>query len=100
GIRDKLVTGVQTCALPILPRATVAWRLPTNPTQVFRRFRTYSQHTLKADLGTGWQFAVAKMYLIGLLYVAAKVLSGWIEWFMLRSEERRVGKECRAQGRR
>jgi cellulose synthase/poly-beta-1,6-N-acetylglucosamine synthase-like glycosyltransferase len=44
------------------PRAVVHWRLPGTFAQVFRRFRTYSHHTLKAGLGSEWHAAVAMMY--------------------------------------
>src|SRR2546423_7604068 len=33
GIRDKLVTGVQTCALPIFPRNTLHLPVADSPTQ-------------------------------------------------------------------
>src|SRR5687767_16023890 len=80
GIRDKLVTGVQTCALPI-----------------------YS-----ADLGAPQR----RGYLLGLLDrglvedqrqlddddVGAGVRAGEVAGAGERSEERRVGKECRCRG--
>src|SRR5437773_10074584 len=61
GIRDRDVTGVQTCALPILPRSaavacTRGWARPPPPRRCGRRPPFF------------------------------------------RSEERRVGKECRAPG--
>src|SRR5699024_11606702 len=62
GIRDRNVTGVQTCALPISPWARTAARI--------------SRTT--ADTST-WGFD------------RAKISSG------ARSEERRVGKECRSR---
>src|SRR5229473_3781177 len=34
GIRDKLVTGVQTCALPILTPGTSDWLRQATPTEV------------------------------------------------------------------
>src|SRR5438552_15634880 len=70
GIRDDLVTGVQTCALPISPinlqgpmDSTLA-RKATNDAAAFAR-------TVAAQRGHS------------------------IEWAEKRSEERRVGKECR-----
>src|SRR2546425_7395611 len=75
GIRDKLVTGVQTCALPILWPSTeavvaggIAWRLLS---------------PLGADLGQKFQRRL-----------------GQFRQLLLRdrrSEERRVGKECRSR---
>src|SRR2546425_3680966 len=59
GIRDKLVTGVQTCALPI----------------------------------SFWQ-SLAEQY---TRQGGAKVDLRIIDWNSIRSEERRVGKECRSR---
>src|SRR5205823_9755527 len=61
GIRDKLVTGVQTCALPIL--AGVITRVTRS----------------------------TMMDVINLDYIRAAKARG------MRSEERRVGKECRSR---
>src|SRR5207247_3945621 len=60
GIRDPLVTGVQTCALPIF--AELGWALP--------------------NLGD----------------IDYQTISGAISTGTHRSEERRVGKECRSRG--
>src|SRR5690348_17985503 len=68
GIRDGRVTGVQTCALPILgPRSirTVTRSIPP-----------------RATVTPVWPFRSAR----------SRVASAD------RSEERRVGKECRARG--
>src|SRR5437762_14038485 len=76
GIRDTSVTGVQTCALPIS-----------------RRSRRWS-------LGTSVWIAVLTV----VLSLAVAVPAGYalarlrLRWRGLRSEERRVGKECRARG--
>src|SRR2546425_2814450 len=83
GIRDKLVTGVQTCALPI-------WFTPSS----CRLFRTAS----------------ARFWPSARLYSMPPRLSVWprsiterpgllrshCAW-LSRSEERRVGKECRSR---
>src|SRR2546425_6938291 len=63
GIRDKLVTGVQTCALPISSSGIV-------------------RHLLH-----GWQWSGLGQYQTGAPF---NIKSG-------RSEERRVGKECRSR---
>src|SRR5205823_11517778 len=89
GIRDKLVTGVQTCALPISStnapendahpcRSTSVntrnWLLSTcNPRTWRSTMNSPSKTTTKNDL-------TAQLQQIGL-----------------RSEERRVGKECRSR---
>src|SRR5687767_15340949 len=73
GIRDKLVTGVQTCALPILPEITV------------RRMRI-DQHNIGAAL---------QGYSVNFL---RQLTTGAMGCNWIRSEERRVGKECRSRG--
>src|SRR5205823_9397075 len=63
GIRDKLVTGVQTCALPISPAIWVAVPQRANsPTRLLRPCKRAGRRR------------------------------------SVRSEERRVGKECRTRG--
>src|SRR5690554_7626723 len=71
GIRDADVTGVQTCALPIL-RFLCQAVFPT-PAKVFRRCRRYQ------NAGN-----------IPSIKSTRNV-------YDLRSEERRVGKECRSR---
>src|SRR5438552_16091766 len=73
GIRDDLVTGVQTCALPIsMPYGRRRWRgsRPTRPPPPSVRHGSASRRRLSAP-SSSWR----------------------------RSEERRVGKECRTTGR-
>src|SRR5207245_5242972 len=82
GIRDATVTGVQTCALPILPACP--WS-PPRPKQD----RESSQTNLPILARPNW--------------VACSPRPSWIRRVDLcatklpRSEERRVGKECRSQ---
>src|SRR5688572_32180787 len=83
GIRDLTVTGVQTCALPICAgpvavadgrgagRGTTPARRAPAPAEVLRRRRDLSHQPR----------------MTGLLRALA----------LLRSEERRVGKECRSR---
>src|SRR5699024_11714060 len=84
GIRDRNVTGVQTCALPIS-------RQPTHPTLLNRNFL--------ARLSQGE--LIVKIVLISRGVVLVIVLIVRVSSQDLcpaqRSEERRVGKECRAQ---
>src|SRR5205807_4863613 len=93
GIRDYKVTGVQTCALPILTAGDVAFHAG-----VERRV-----HAWRADGGavvvdvarrTGDAFALRA---VGLQRRGGAVV-GWRESGrrIARSEERRVGKECRS----
>src|SRR5205823_6817373 len=95
GIRDKLVTGVQTCALPISARKTArlveelkaaAWkRSPRTDADGQCEFRYQPE---------GWEKAYR---FVALRYVKEKKSEpGQVEQYQLfRSEERRVGKECR-----
>src|SRR2546425_9138753 len=73
GIRDKLVTGVQTCALPILH--------------------------LKLSLNQNHlSFASPRGRKLNCLFVLPLVLARTNSpYFLERSEERRVGKECRSR---
>src|SRR2546425_9308218 len=76
GIRDKLVTGVQTCALPILFRAdgeVIARGEVISAKQPLEHFFSRIPKSLAAlEVGSH---------------------SPWVS----RSEERRVGKECRSR---
>src|SRR2546425_5651892 len=85
GIRDKLVTGVQTCALPIsvglIWRSTL--RRPACRGPARYRVRRISGH-----------------YLLPSLVWLARIKRSLSRRFGLsisRSEERRVGKECRSR---
>src|SRR5687767_15646331 len=72
GIRDKLVTGVQTCALPISGSLKVR------------------EHALAPLLrsGSDWFEILTRLF-------ASHLLEEWQRG--ARSEERRVGKECRSR---
>src|SRR5205823_11131391 len=93
GIRDKLVTGVQTCALPICPPsgrgAADRWRLAQPPGRDDQRCRLAAradpQRAALLELGVGARGAVG---------IVPRRAPGAAE----RSEERRVGKECRSWG--
>src|SRR5437868_9600242 len=77
GIRDRNVTGVQTCALPILLGAT--WL-------VMKTEGPVAEHSRRQ----------ARLLLLVVLAFLA-IVSVWtpIAFERIRSEERRVGKECR-----
>src|SRR2546430_8518330 len=81
GIRDLTVTGVQTCALPILPRVEV---------RVCQL--AHAGRQLRCGRASG-RAAESNRLLEHLdrLGVPAPILQD------LRSEERRVGKECRSR---
>src|SRR2546425_676798 len=82
GIRDKLVTGVQTCALPI--SALKKWR---------NGVRRRRQNTLTTAT------SMVRRYLPGCRQSEQK-FAGKADFQCVareRSEERRVGKECRSR---
>src|SRR5438552_16938298 len=76
GIRDDLVTGVQTCALPIYPRAQKCSPVKFRLCGKERNF-------------TGEHFW-ARGYAVSTVGFELEQVRKYI-----RSEERRVGKECR-----
>src|SRR5207247_7496961 len=90
GIRDPLVTGVQTCALPISSRsstgcarwAAISRRASTSPSPGRPTRSDAEANDLAAEEQRHVEVAV------GADRGAERV----------RSEERRVGKECRARG--
>src|SRR5438876_11485664 len=76
GIRDGRVTGVQTCALPI-------FRLARSQAEAIMRSRRHLRPREPNDFA---------------LETADEVLDFWGKISrVLRSEERRVGKECRVR---
>src|SRR5207244_5845870 len=82
GIRDDLVTGVQTCALPICRGTPVTLR----QLRSFQRFRDFAQGYRCATIAAGATCGPAQ------IVIAVGV--GSDDW---RSEERRVGKEVRTR---
>src|SRR5690606_40077278 len=86
GIRDFHVTGVQTCALPISFRSAPSSRVCPN-SELILRVTSVSLTSLRAP---------------GIKLFSQDVRSeaNPISWMLLnavmRSEERRVGKECRS----
>src|SRR5205823_8462622 len=85
GIRDKLVTGVQTCALPISMQFPAGGRVEAD------------DRTGDRD---GQRFAIAEEFTaagVGQYPCLPEIETGRQEERSLRSEERRVGKECRSR---
>src|SRR2546427_6681575 len=80
GIRDLTVTGVQTCALPIYWPAAVRHRMAS----------TLRERIETANAESVGRITSADPVLIDIA-PAGEVIPG------LRSEERRVGKECRSR---
>src|SRR5207244_6371200 len=90
GIRDDLVTGVQTCALPIWSVSDRGLGIPASERRrVFEKFYRLDPHMARGIGGTG----------LGL-YICRELVNRldgriWVEANNSRSEERRVGKERR-----
>src|SRR5205823_8848176 len=91
GIRDKLVTGVQTCALPILRNE---WRLRSHSCRrkkpCGRRLRRL--HVCSSTCGSHRGSAHPNISSCEIFTVHSRIYL-----FLTRSEERRVGKECRSR---
>src|SRR5256885_6370541 len=83
GIRDYKVTGVQTCALPILWDNIGPWS-ESRSIGVTPRRAAYSAARAGGMAASRRQ----RMYVRGI--------ASALNWLM-RSEERRVGKECRSR---
>src|SRR5205823_7586405 len=81
GIRDKLVTGVQTCALPICFR--------TNPEN--------AQWVQKLLASKPVKLSRAQIETLAIVSYRQPVTRPEIDEIRGRSEERRVGKECRCR---
>src|SRR5205823_9768626 len=94
GIRDKLVTGVQTCALPICKLSrfalAVAFTLLALLVLVVAREGHHANSQLLSDL---LQSAIVASAAACALWVTGRS-TGYLRRLWLRSEERRVGKEC------
>src|SRR5205823_8950082 len=98
GIRDKLVTGVQTCALPILVFHSVLLDPVAGSVKSERTWGNAGNSNALLPLESG-SFLIqdgewTKVYSPEMKELASK------KWEVPRSEERRVGKECRARGAR
>src|SRR5256885_12914405 len=87
GIRDYKVTGVQTCALPISPMWT-----PVLNNLVVIGVGALFMLTAGLNLNTA-TISPAEVQLLGI----GTTLGIIVQTLALRSEERRVGKECRSR---
>src|SRR5690606_39531952 len=94
GIRDFHVTGVQTCALPILSHTRVGLgACATVAARSQPRFGGAYQNTASA-----WWADSARpsRWAPSFIELERGSITAMI-WLSARSEERRVGKECRAR---
>src|SRR5690606_40856532 len=89
GIRDFHVTGVQTCALPIL--FLMVWFTIFNTLSAFANsYNTLMIVRFLSGLPHGAFFGIGAV-------VAGRLAKPGKSAQAIRSEERRVGKECRAR---
>src|SRR5204863_3991161 len=96
GIRDLYVTGVQTCALPI---SVDAVSVKTGKPQPFALVFHGGSGSLLSEIREALSYGVVKMNVdTDTQYAFTREIAGHM--FTNRSEERRVGKECRARGAR
>src|SRR5206468_9495389 len=94
GIRDLIVTGVQTCALPIFDFLIgVAMSAPSmmRPWMSLMTWVSLALFTTRATIFK--QSSAGRPLFRSVENVTAKRLMACLE----RSEERRVGKECRSR---
>src|SRR5256885_9682554 len=84
GIRDYKVTGVQTCALPISRQSGAFQNWPNVLASLAAR--GYVVASVEYRLSSEARFPAA-----------VQDLKAAIRWLRSRSEERRVGKECRSR---
>src|SRR5699024_11264589 len=85
GIRDRNVTGVQTCALPISSSISALWPFA----QCLLLF--IDMHAIMIIAAATCSFCQMANY-FGSMHKG-----GWYKWPKMRSEERRVGKEWKSQ---
>src|SRR2546421_8021424 len=82
GIRDLIVTGVQTCALPIFLRSGIHPPINPGPAGKAAGLKGRASELFK-------EFVIVKLVVLPVEVRAAEDVP--------RSEERRVGKECRSR---
>src|SRR5207249_7886420 len=91
GIRDRNVTGVQTCALPI---SIAELTRRGEPSLLFLHDQTVTGRTRRPATDDYLRALVAAQQVSsGSIFLVPHAMTD-----RARSEERRVGKECRARG--
>src|SRR5207248_7242227 len=94
GIRDRTVTGVQTCALPILVGDCKYKRLEIDEFKNHDLYQVLAYCTaLRVDRG----LLVYPRHSVAIAY-DLPVLGSKVVIRQARSEERRVGRECEVEG--
>src|SRR5205823_11388674 len=97
GIRDKLVTGVQTCALPISKSVVSAFlRAYFDCDGCASAKEGVILSTFSDDIAQALQILLLNYGILSRRYGPNVRIKG-ISARVFRSEERRVGKECRCR---
>src|SRR5207248_4091203 len=89
GIRDRTVTGVQTCALPIYQGRRISF---------FRRIRLSKLNTAGRTVLIHDMKKLRRGCLLSIPACGSMIPRNFCSTWRRRSEERRVGKECRSRG--
>src|SRR2546429_8687944 len=98
GIRDVAVTGVQTCALPISGESEAYTRAKKRLRQLKDLLRySVSAPQIKAGESHPAQRSFAKEDYLAAVEKAKELIAAGDFMQVQRSEERRVGKECRSR---
>src|SRR5206468_7613334 len=97
GIRDLIVTGVQTCALPIYPDGRGVRPLCSGGPQIF--IAKAAGHLNITVVPRDHQDLLVKLWRLrqGIKQAVVNAARNKIIASSFRSEERRVGKECRSR---
>src|SRR5207249_7598556 len=93
GIRDRNVTGVQTCALPILSFVVLIVLAFAVPILFKNQITTLIKKQINKSLRAKVDF---KEVSLSLFRHFPRVSISLSDLSFVRSEERRVGKECRS----
>src|SRR5207253_6575996 len=97
GIRDGHVTGVQTCALPILVLSMGLLCIYFRLVRHGERYQTITgkdYRPRRIDLG-GWKYLACALSLLLVFFITGLPFLTML--YASRSEERRVGKDGRAE---
>src|SRR5690606_40562232 len=97
GIRDFHVTGVQTCALPICLREEMLVDVEAYNTRAALRQLDAVEPRVAADVERAPAGHVARQVRLELPPLERREIAQRMLGRGLRSEERRVGKECSAR---
>src|SRR5260221_2386795 len=93
GIRVHCVTGVQTCALPISPRRRECATAPLGCQQCLNIIESSSRTPYVEE----WSFSIQRQLSPSWVLESAYFGSHGVKLVGQRSEERRVGEECRSR---